>query len=277
MTPAGAPLEAPALLRIKDLRVSYRRHRRPVRVVDGVSLSVDRGETVAVVGESGAGKTSLARAVVGLAPVESGTIELCGQDVTRATPRQRRGLARRAQYIFQDPYSSLNPARTIGQTLEEPLLARGVRGAKAARRIEEILDLVGIPGSARSRYPAAFSGGQRQRIAIARALLPAPDLVICDEPVSALDLSVQAQILNLLRTLQQRFGIGYLFIGHNLDVVRVVAHRTIVMRHGQVVEEGPSDVVAREPRHPYTQALLAATLPADPAQRRARRALAPTL
>ncbi|MFJ5306883.1 ATP-binding cassette domain-containing protein [Streptomyces sp. NPDC088350] len=265
---------AQPLLTVEDLRVSYRR-RRPETgraAVDGVSLTIAPGETVGVVGESGSGKSTLARSLVGLTEPCGGRITFDGRDITRAARGDRRRLARHIQYVFQDPYSSLNPTRTVGSTLAEPLLASG-RGDRFTRRakIQNILELVGLPADAADHYPGSFSGGQRQRIAIARALVVSPRLVICDEPTSALDVSIQAQILRLLRDLQSRFGISYLFIAHNLDVVRCMADRTVVMRRGQVVEEGPSERIATRPTHPYTQALVAAMPLADPVAQRKRR------
>ena len=247
------------LLDIQDLTVEYRARRRRVAAVSGVSLAIAPGETLGVVGESGSGKTTLGRAILGLAPVASGQISFAGQDITRLRGRARRGLARDIQVVFQDPYSSLNPAMTVSAILAESLRARGaLPAAETAQRIRDALQQVALPAAAASRYPAAFSGGQRQRLAIARALMPGPQLVICDEAVTALDVSVQAQILNLLRDLQRRLLLGYLFIGHDLDVVRFMAHRVLVLYRGQVMEHGPATVVARRPRHPYTRALLAA-------------------
>ncbi|MFJ3804373.1 ATP-binding cassette domain-containing protein [Streptomyces sp. NPDC090088] len=270
---AGARTAEP-LLAVEDLRVSYRRRPRDSgrAAVDGVSLTIAPGETVGVVGESGSGKSTLARSIVGLAEPCGGRITFDGHDITRAAHRDRRRLARHIQYVFQDPYSSLNPTRTVGSTLTEPLLASG-RGDRTTRRakIQNILELVGLPADAADRYPGSFSGGQRQRIAIARALVVSPRLVICDEPTSALDVSIQAQILRLLRDLQVRFGISYLFIAHNLDVVRCMSDRTVVMRRGQVVEEGPAERIATEPTHPYTQALVAAMPLADPVAQGERR------
>ncbi|MEU9456624.1 ATP-binding cassette domain-containing protein [Streptomyces sp. NPDC048277] len=270
---ARARTAAP-LLAVEDLRVSYRRRPRDTgrAAVDGVSLTIAPGETVGVVGESGSGKSTLARSLVGLAEPCGGRITFDGRDITRVARSDRRRLARHIQYVFQDPYSSLNPTRTVGSTLTEPLLASG-RGDRVTRRakIQNILELVGLPADAADRYPGSFSGGQRQRIAIARALVVSPRLVICDEPTSALDVSIQAQILRLLRDLQVRFGISYLFIAHNLDVVRCMSDRTVVMRRGQVVEEGPAERIATEPTHPYTQALVAAMPLADPVAQRERR------
>jgi len=202
----------------------------------------------------------------------TGQILFRGDDIAHARPRRRRQLARQLQVVFQDPYSSLNPSRTIGQTLADPVRAhyRASRGELAAQ-IADVLERVGLTTDAALRYPAQFSGGQRQRIAIARALILEPDIVICDEPTSSLDLSIQAQVLNLLQDLQGKLGLSYLFISHDLAVVRHMSHRVAVLRHGQIVEEGPVDIVTDTPSHPYTKALLAATPVPDPRQQAARR------
>ena len=279
---AAAAAGAAELLRVVDLQVRLGRHRHsPPAAVDKISLTLGRGETLGVVGESGAGKSTLARAIVGLVAPCGGQILFEGRDITRLSRRARRPLARHIQYVFQDPYSSLNPARSVSDTLAEPLQALGrASRAERARKIRDILDLVGLPAGSAGRYPASFSGGQRQRIAIARALVVSPKLMICDEPTSALDVSIQAQILRLLRQLQQQFGISYLFIAHNLDVVRYMADRTVVMRRGQIVEHGSAEKIATDPDHPYTRALVEAMPLADPvaqAERRNRRlALAAT-
>jgi len=268
-------MSAEPLLAVRDLHVRYRSRRRIVEAVRGASVEVARGETVGLVGESGSGKTTLARAVLGLVPVAGGTIELAGRDITAASGAERRAVARRIQAVFQDPYSSLNPALRVGATLGEPFRAAlGGGAAEARERAASLLERVGLDPAAAARYPSSFSGGQRQRIAIARALMASPELVICDEAVSALDLSVQAQVLNLLRSLQREFELSYLFISHDLDVVRYMSHRLVVLYRGRVMEQGPADAVARRPRHPYTQALLAAKpgrrRPGEPAPARAR-------
>jgi ABC-type oligopeptide transport system ATPase subunit len=255
-----------SLLEVSGLRVRYgRRH----TAVDGVSFTVDAGQTVGVVGESGAGKTTLGRCVSGLAAADAGRIVFDGRDITAAGRRERRALTRSIQYVFQDPYRSLNPCRTIGDTLAEPVLR--LPRAEREEKVAGMLDLVGLDRSAASRYPGSFSGGQRQRIAIARALIVSPRLVVCDEPTSALDVSIQAAILRMLRDLQARFGISYLFIAHNLDVVRYMADRTLVMRGGQIVESGPAEQIATSPAHPYTRELVDAMPLADPAAQAQRR------
>ncbi|MCF2527305.1 ABC transporter ATP-binding protein [Yinghuangia soli] len=269
---ASAP---PAVLEVRDLSVHFRQGRGhpPLRAVDGVSFAVRAGETVGLVGESGSGKSTIGRAVLGLNPVTEGRISFAGDDITRAAPRVRRRLSSRLQVVFQDPYSSLNPARTIGQTLAEPLLVHEKSGrAETAERVAAMLRRVGMPADAADRYPGQFSGGQRQRIAIARALMLSPQLVICDEPVSALDLSIQAQVMNLLAELQDELALSYLFIAHDLPVVRHLSHRVLVLYRGQVLESGDAGAVYDRPAHPYTQALLAAAPEPDPAAQRARRA-----
>jgi oligopeptide/dipeptide ABC transporter ATP-binding protein len=262
------------LLEIADLQVDYRRSRRqpPHRAVDGVSLSVEPGQAVGLVGESGSGKSTVGRAVLGLVAPTSGGIHFDGTDITTVPPEKRGGITADLQVVFQDPYGSLNPARTIRQILTEPLTAdRTVTRDAANQRVEGLLRQVGLPTDSLDRYPAAFSGGQRQRIAIARALSSGPRLVICDEPVSALDVSTQAQVLNLLAALRAEFGLAYVFIGHNLATVRHSCDRIVVLYQGRVMESGPADQVTTSPAHPYTRALLAAAPVADvDAQRRRR-------
>ncbi|MFC7265105.1 ABC transporter ATP-binding protein [Streptomyces lutosisoli] len=264
----------PPLLDISQLVVQFRQGRRtqPFRAVDGVSLTIAEGETVGLVGESGSGKSTLGRAVLGLNQVHSGRIQFEGRDITRASTRDRRALSARLQVVFQDPYSSLNPARTIGQTLAEPLMAHGGTDRKGvAQRIATMLERVGLPPDTAQRFPGQFSGGQRQRIAIARALMLHPRLVLCDEPVSALDLSIQAQVMNLLAELQQELSLSYLFIAHDLPVVRHLSHRIVVLYRGQVMESGPAGAVYDDPAHPYTQMLLEAVPEPDPRIQRVRR------
>jgi oligopeptide/dipeptide ABC transporter ATP-binding protein len=272
-TDMSAQLPGSRLLEIQDLVVEYKLGggRPPLRAVDGVSLTIAAGETVGLVGESGSGKTTIGRAVLGLAPIRHGTISFDGSDITHAGQRQRRELSSDLQVVFQDPYSSLNPTRTIGQTLAETLRAQGAGRAAAAARAGEMLARAGLPPEAASRYPAHFSGGQRQRIAIARALMAQPRLVICDEPTSSLDLSIQAQILNLLRELQDQFELSYLFIAHDLAVVRHLSQRIMVLYRGRVMEQGAAATVYTSPAHPYTRTLLAAVPVPDPDEQRARR------
>ena len=236
------------------------RGRRPgVRALAGVTLEVHRGETLAVVGESGCGKSTLARALVRLVALDGGQVSFDGQDVGAMRGEALRRYNRRVQMVFQDPYGSLNPRMTVGETLGEALrVHRVVPGAGVAARVAELLSLVRLPADAAARFPHAFSGGQRQRIAIARALAVQPELLVADEIVSALDVSVQAQVLNLLLDMQERLGLAILFISHDLRVVRHLAHRVAVMYLGRVVEAGPADQVFAAPLHPYTQALLRA-------------------
>jgi len=230
-----------------------------VRAVDGVSLQIQAGETVALVGESGCGKTTLARSLLRLDPVLSGEIYFEGQNILALTERRLREVRRRLQIVFQDPFAALNPRMSVADIVTEGLLEHGLIAARekfdAARRL---LSEVGLAPEAAERYPHEFSGGQRQRISIARALALRPRLLVCDEPVSALDVSVQAQILNLLVDLRERHGLAYLFISHDLRVVRHLAHRTAVMYLGRIVEEGTTSAVLERPRHPYTRALLSA-------------------
>jgi peptide/nickel transport system ATP-binding protein len=263
------------LLDVCDLTVEYTggRRRRPVRAVDDVSFHIGPNETLGLVGESGSGKTTIGRAILGLTPVTTGRISFDGADITDADPRTRRQLSSTLQVVFQDLYGSLNPTRTVGRTLAEPLTARrGVPRDEVKRRVDDMLRRVGLAPDAAHRYPNAFSGGQRQRIAIARALMARPRLVICDEPVSALDLSVQAQVLNLLKELQDSLNLSYLFIAHDLHVVRHLSHRIVVLYRGRVMEEGPAELVYTQPAHPYTQALLDASPSPDPDVQRRRRA-----
>ncbi|QXJ21376.1 ABC transporter ATP-binding protein [Actinomadura graeca] len=248
------------LLTIEDLTVRYPRRRGgPVTALDGVSLTAGHGRTVGLVGESGSGKSTLGKAILGLAPVSGGSITFDGRDITRAGRRERRELSSRIQVVFQDPYGSLNPVKPIGRTLGEPLRAQRTLDSRAVRdRVHEALERVGLPASAVDRYPAEFSGGQRQRVAIARALVMRPRLIVCDEPVSALDLSLQAQILNLFNELKADLGVAYLFISHDLGVVRYLADDLVVLYHGTVVESGDARSVYDRPRADYTRRLIAA-------------------
>ena len=254
------------LLTIRDLRVTYgHSHRNSFTAVEGVSLSVAAGETVGLVGESGSGKTTIGAAALGLAPASAGQIAFEGRDITRANAAERRRLSKDLQVIFQDPYNSLNPSRTIGQTLVEPLqVHQRLSRQEAADAVAAMLERVGLPRAAADKYPSQFSGGQRQRVAVARALMVTPKIVICDEAVSALDLSVQAQVLNLLLGLQHDLGVGYLFISHDLGVVRHMCTRIVVLYRGRVMETGAAETIYRQPGHPYTQTLLAASPIPDP-------------
>ncbi len=261
------------LLAIDNLDVAYGSLRRQHRVLEDVSLTIAPGETVGLVGESGSGKTSLGRAVLGLARATAGSITFAGSDITHANSRERRTLARHIQVVFQDPYSSLNPAMRIRDILTEPLLAQGIGARESTARVRDLLDRVSMPADSLDRFAREFSGGQRQRVAIARALALNPRLIICDEPVSALDLSTQLRVLELLIEVQERTGVAYLFISHDLAVIRHVSHRVAVMYQGRIVEMGDAGQVTSAPTHVYTQRLWAANLVADPDQQAERRAL----
>ena len=264
------------LLEVNDLTVEYpgkKLRGEPFRALNGISLDIRAGETVGLVGESGSGKTTLGRAVLGLAPVTSGTIAFQGRDISHLGRRERRRLSSDIQVVFQDPYSSLNPSLSIEQILSEPLAARGTPSNEAKSRVREVLDQVGLPASVVSRLPREFSGGQRQRIAIARALTLDPQLIVCDEPVSALDLSTQARVLDLFIEIQERTGVAYLFITHDLAVVRHVSHRVAVMYRGELVETGDCDQVTARPQHPYTQRLFFAAPVPSPDEQAKRRAV----
>lgn len=262
------------LLSIDDLRVSFPgkglRARR-TEVLKGVSLDIRRGETLGLVGESGSGKTTIGRAVLGLVPVDSGTITFDGARIDAAGKRRRRALSRDIQVVFQDPYTSLNPSLTIGDTLAEPLIAQGISGDRARKQIVELLDRVKLPASSTSRLPREFSGGQRQRIAIARALALGPRLIVCDEAVSALDLTTQARVLDLLTEIQDDTGVSLLFISHDLTVVRHMSHRVAVIYRGEIVEQGETAAVTENPQNQYTRKLLLAAPVVDPVRQRARR------
>ena len=262
------------LLDVTDLSVTYRSgfRRAPLRAVRDVSLSLASGETLAVVGESGSGKSTIAQAILGLTPVSSGKIVFQGDDITHVRAAKRRQFGGDLQAVFQDPYSSLNPVWPVGRSIAEPLRAHpervsGVTGDLVAQSFIDI----GLSPDARSKYPGEFSGGQLQRVAIARALISSPKVVICDEPVSSLDVSVQAQILNLLDDLQRASGVSYLFISHKLTIVRHIAHRILVLYSGAVMEEGPANEITSQPQHPYTQALIASVPLPNPEVQRARR------
>ncbi|WP_246025645.1 ATP-binding cassette domain-containing protein [Saccharopolyspora antimicrobica] len=254
-----------------DLVVDYRRGRRTFRALHGVSLSIGAGECVGLVGESGSGKSTLGKAILGLSPVSSGSIRIDGRDITRASGADRRRLAADVQVVFQDPYGSLDPAMTVGQAVAEPLRAAGTDRETARAAVAEMLDQVRLPADAAARYPGEFSGGQRQRIAIARALVRRPRLIICDEPVSALDLTTQAAVVDLFIDIQRETGVSYLFISHDLGVVRRVCHRVSVMYGGRIVESGANETITRSPAHPYTRRLLLASPVADPARQAERR------
>ena len=271
------------LLEVQNLRVHFpvkqgvfARVRGHVRAVDDVSLTVAAGETVGLVGESGCGKTTLGRAVIRLVEPTGGTIRFEGEDLTRLRGTALRAKRRHFQMIFQDPFSSLNPRLTVGESIGEALDLHRLTPTREARRqrIGELLAGVGLDAAHAERFPHEFSGGQRQRIGIARALAVEPRLIVCDEPVSALDVSVQAQVVNLLQDLQRDRGLAYLFISHDLAVVEHLSHRIVVMYLGRIVEVGPAKELCRTPRHPYTRALISAVPVVDPDAKRQRIILA---
>ncbi|MCA6095250.1 ABC transporter ATP-binding protein [Streptomyces sp. SCA3-4] len=257
--PATAPAGGDVLLEAAALRREFGRGKRAVTAVEGASLAVRAGETVGIVGESGSGKTTLGRMLVRLLEPTGGELHYRGRSIGGLKERELRAFRSELQMVFQDPVSSLNPRRSIGESIADPLRAAGKLGeAQIIGRVRELLERVGLDPAAYHRYPHEFSGGQRQRVGIARALAPEPKLIVCDEPVSALDVTTQAQVVRLLGELQRDLGIALVFIAHDLAVVRQVSDRLVVMRGGRIVEEGPADDVYERPRHAYTQALLAA-------------------
>jgi peptide/nickel transport system ATP-binding protein/oligopeptide transport system ATP-binding protein len=258
-----------ALLEVDGLSKVFPAHGGSVRAVEDVSLSVTAGETLGLVGESGSGKSTLARLVVRLLEPTAGTIRVDGDDISHLSRRALRTMRRRVQIVFQDPYSSLDPRMTARAIVAEPLRIAG-RSREIKQRVPEVLSLVGLTPGYHARYPHELSGGQRQRVGIARALVVEPELLVLDEPVTALDGSIQAQILNLLARLQSRLGLAYLFIAHDLAVVRHLAHRVAVMHLGRIVETAPTQQLFEAPLHPYTQALLSASPVPDPEIERAR-------
>jgi peptide/nickel transport system ATP-binding protein len=234
----------------------FARGKSEVHAVEGIDLTVRRGETLGIVGESGCGKSTTARLILRLLDLTAGTVRFDGTDISHLSQHALRPLRREMQMIFQDPYSSLNPRKTVGQIVGAPFAIHGQKGAKT--RVQELLETVGLSPEHYNRYPHEFSGGQRQRIGVARALALSPKLIVCDEPVSALDVSIQAQILNLLRNLQRDFNLTYVFISHDLSVIRQIADRIAVMYLGKIVEIGDSESIYEHPKHPYTAALLSA-------------------
>jgi oligopeptide/dipeptide ABC transporter ATP-binding protein len=278
MSPAADDTGGPLLV-VDDLRVYFpitggvlRRRTGWVKAVDGVGFHIDRGETLGLVGESGSGKTTIGRTLVRITDPVSGSIQLAGQDLLALRGEELRRRRRKFQMVFQDPYSSLDPRQTVGEILAEPLRVHHLAEGRArTARVAELLDLVGLDPAFVERYPHEFSGGQRQRIGIARALAVEPDLIVCDEPISALDVSIQAQVINLLERLQADLGLTYLFIAHDLAVVRHMAERVAVMYLGKIVEIAPAATLYKDPLHPYTVALLSAVPVPDARTERARR------
>jgi peptide/nickel transport system ATP-binding protein len=256
------PIEVTTVLEIeaiaKDFSVAAGGERKLLRAVDDVSLIVGEGETLGIVGESGCGKTTLARLILGLVQPSRGRICLQGRDFSRMSEAERRPFRNLMQAVFQDPFGSLNPRMRVRDIVAEPLVNLGWPRARIEARLAEVMEVVGLGREHLLRYPHAFSGGQRQRIGIARALAPEPKIIICDEAVSALDVSIQAQVLNLLKDIQERFAVSYVFISHNLAVIRHLSHRVAVMYLGRVVELGDERELFERPLHPYTRALMAA-------------------
>lgn len=272
LTLGATRTEGKVVLEARDLVRTFtggsRLRPKTVSAVDRVSLTLRAGETLGIVGESGCGKSTLARMLVGLERPDGGTLTYHGEDVTAGRARDRQLLRRGVQMIFQDPYTSLDPRMTVADLIAEPLAAtRTGTAAERRERVAELLEMVGLSPQMMSRYPHQFSGGQRQRIGIARALALDPEVLVCDEPVSALDVSVQAQVINLLRDLQKRLGVAILFIAHDLSVVRHIADQVAVMYLGRIVENGETTTVYDNPAHPYTQALLSASPTVDRAER----------
>ena len=259
------------LLEVRNLVVRY--GKKGPAAVDDVSFTIARGETLGLVGESGSGKTTIGRAILGLQPVTSGQILFDGKDITRASVAERRALQGDLRAVFQDPFSSLNPRRPIGDAITEPLRVARVPPAERQRRVKDVLHSVGLAAGSEARYPRQFSGGQRQRIAIARALVTDPRLVVCDEAVSALDLSTQAQVLNLLAELRAGAELGYLFIAHDMAVVEFLAQRVVVLNRGRIMEQGATTEVLGNPQHHYTRVLMAASPVPDPDEQARRRGL----
>ncbi len=274
MAEAAASAATPSLLAVRGLKRYFGPSERPVRAVDDVSFDIRRGEALGLVGESGSGKSTIGRTVLKLLEPTAGQILYEGTDLAPLSTSAMRPYRRHLQIIFQDPYASLNPRRRVGDALSEALATHGLHpGAARSQRVAELLQLVGLAPDHARRYPHEFSGGQRQRIGIARALAVEPRFIVADEPVSALDVSIQAQVVNLLSDLRERFALTMLFISHDLDVVEYLCERIVVLYLGKIMEIAPASALYRSPLHPYTQALLAASPRPDPEARRPRRLL----
>lgn len=261
------------LLEVEKLALEYPgRGRRPgFRALEDISFTIRSGEALGLVGESGSGKTTIGRAILGLAKPTAGKIYFEGKDITHLPHHRRRALSKDIQVVFQDPYTSLNPSMTVEEILAEPLTIQGWAKHNALARVRGLLDSVHLPADAGSRLPREFSGGQRQRIAIARAIAIKPKLVVCDEPVSALDLTTQARVLDLFLEIQESTGVSYLFVSHDLSVIRHISHNVVVLYKGHIVEHGRAEQVTSEPKHPYTQKLFMSAPVPDPVLQRQRR------
>jgi peptide/nickel transport system ATP-binding protein len=267
------------LVRVEDLKVYFpirsgvirEKHIGDVKAVDGVTFSIKKGETVGLVGESGCGKTTVGRTILRLYDPTEGRIIVEGTDIATLSEKDLRSMRKRMQMVFQDPYSSLNPRMNVGNIVGEPLVVHGMKKDEAEKRARHLLEVVGLPGNAVNRYPHEFSGGQRQRIGLARSLALNPSLIVADEPVSALDVSIQAQIINLLEDLQDEFNLTYLFVAHDLAVVRHISDRIVVMYLGKIMEIAPSKQLYAKPLHPYTRALLSAVPIPDPVIEQSRK------
>lgn len=280
MSPVSTHAESSPIIRVENLSVRFpvasggffRRGRSAVHAVENVSFEIGRGETLGLVGESGSGKSTTGRAILRSTPISSGRVEFNGADITHVSGRELRDLRRNMQLVFQDPYASLNPRMSVLEIVAEPLVVHGLADSTDAARpvVADLLARCGLPGDALTRYPHAFSGGQRQRIGIARALALQPKFIVADEPVSALDVSVRAQVVNLLQDLQRDLGISYLFIAHDLSVVRHISQRIGILYSGHLVEYAPTDRVYENPIHPYTEALLSSVPIPDPAVQKRR-------
>jgi peptide/nickel transport system ATP-binding protein len=280
VSPVSTHAESSPIIRVENLSVRFpvasggffRRGRSAVHAVENVSFEIGRGETLGLVGESGSGKSTTGRAILRSAPISSGRVEFNGADITHVSGRELRDLRRNMQLVFQDPYASLNPRMSVLEIVAEPLVVHGLADSTDAARpvVADLLARCGLPGDALTRYPHAFSGGQRQRIGIARALALQPKFIVADEPVSALDVSVRAQVVNLLQDLQRDLGISYLFIAHDLSVVRHISQRIGILYSGHLVEYAPTDRVYENPIHPYTEALLSSVPIPDPAVQKRR-------